>query len=187
MTVSLCAFMLSSALVSGYEPIISDSFQIPVGDYRYIQFGFDRAQADDPRVEGTLSALPDTLQVEVLIFAIDDFNRWVSAAGDVDTLYFAEMNAGSLRADLPGFGDFVLVISNRGNWSAAEVAADLRLAFEGSGVAYNPLVFALKVVLVMLAAGAFLIIVIGAVVRIRKRSRRNTIRRAGVDAGRDRR
>jgi hypothetical protein len=179
MITALCALLVSASLTGGFQEMLSDSFDIPVGDYRYVLFGLNEPQQDSARVEGSMEVAPDTLQLEILLFHIDDFNRWVSDQGEVDTLYYARAASGPLTIPVPGFGDFVLVLSNRGNWQPASVSAAFTLAYAGSGVAYNPLVDASKLVLGMLAAAVLLAVVIGAVVTIRRHRTRLARRAAG--------
>ena len=96
----------------------------------------------------------------------------------METLFVARAGSGPLTVPVPGFGDLVLVLSNRGNWQSAAVEAELSLAFAGSGVRYNPLVDASKIVLGMMAAAVLIVVAIGAWVTVRKRNRRRRLRAA---------
>ena len=158
--------------------MLSDSFDIPVGDYRYVLFGLNETQQESARVEGTLAILPDTLQLEILLFHIDDFNRWTQGSNEVETLFVARTGSGPLEVPVPGYGDLVLVLSNRGNWQGATVDAEFSLAFAGSGARYNPLVDASKIVLGMMALAVLVTVAIGAWVTTRKRERRRRLRDA---------
>jgi hypothetical protein len=178
MITAISATLLSLSLTSGSFGMLSDSFDIPVGDYRYVLFGLNETQQESARVEGTLSILPDTLELEILLFHIDDFNRWTRGGVEVETLFVARAGSGPLTVPVPGFGDLVLVLSNRGNWQSAAVEAELSLAFAGSGVRYNPLVDASKIVLGMMAAAVLIVVAIGAWVTVRKRNRRRRLRAA---------
>jgi hypothetical protein len=165
------------SLTGGSQAMLSDSFDIPVGDYRYVLFGLNEPQQDSARIEGALGISPDSLELEILLFHIDDFNRWTLGRTDVDTLFIARVGSGHLNVPIPGFGDMVLVISNRGNWQAAYVSASLELSYAGSGVAYNPLVDASKIFLGMLSAAVLIAVVAATVVTERKRRARR-LRRA---------
>lgn|GEM_PF-522788 len=168
----LSVSLLSLSLVAGTQGMLTGSFDIPVGDYRYVLFGLNEPQKDSARVEGTIGVSPDTLELEVLLFHVDDFNRWVSDQGNVDTLFVARVRSGPLTVPVPGFGDFVMVMSNRGNWQAAHVDAALELSYAGSGAGQNQLVDASKIVLVMMGAAALVTVFAAAVITERKRRSR---------------
>lgn len=178
MITALSAILMSVSLTGGSLEMLADSFDIPVGDYRYVLFGLNETQQESARVEGILQVLPDTLELEVLLFHIDDFNRWTRGSGDVDTLFLTRSRSGPLTVPVPGFGDLVLVLSNRGNWQAASVRAEFRLVFAGSGLRYNPLVDASRIVLGMFAGAVFIVVAIGAWITVRKRERRRLLRAA---------
>ena len=109
-----------------------------------------------------------------MLFHIDDFNRWAVDEGEVDTLFYTRCSSGEVLIPIEGFGDMILVMSNRGNYSPASVRADLDLAFTGTGVMYNPLQMALRIVVAMLGF-AVLVTLILISVRMMRRSGRRTV------------
>ncbi|NLP06016.1 hypothetical protein GX411_08720 [Candidatus Fermentibacteria bacterium] len=162
------------ALAGGSFGLVHETLDIPVGSYRFVQFCVDQAQAEDTRIQGSLGISPDTLDLELMLFHIDDFNRWAVDEGEVDTLFYIRHSSGGVLVPIEGFGDMVLVMSNRGNYSPASVRADLDLAFTGAGVMYNPLQTALRIVVAMLGL-AVLIAVILSAVRVTSRRGRRTV------------
>jgi hypothetical protein len=157
-----------AALVAGSFPMLDDTLDLSVGQYRYVSFCVDIAQAESTHVTGALDVEPDTLELELMLFHIDDFNRWAAGMEDVDTLFYARRSSGGLDIPIDGFGNMVLVISNRGNTSPAVLAASLDLVFAGTGVRYNALDTASRIVLVMMAAAAVTIMIAGAFITLKK-------------------
>lgn len=177
----LLAVSLISIALAGAFDLSRDTLDIPVGRYRWIGFTVDIAQQEDTRIEGTIRVLPDSASVELLLMHRDDFARWTSGGPDVDTLYHIRTGGGEILIPIEGFGDMALVISNRGNYSGATVAASLDLAFEGSGVPYSPLLTGGRIVLAMLAGAVALTLVLGILVREAGRRRRKRIRSGRID------
>lgn len=171
----LLAVSLASIAPAGAFGLARDTLDIPVGHYRWIGFTVDIAQQEDTRIEGTIGVLPDSSSVELLLMHLDDFARWSSGGTDVDTLYRLRTGGGDIRIPIEGFGDMALVISNRGNYSGATVAASLDLAFEGTGAPYSPLLTGARIVLAMLAVAAALTLLLGILVREAGRRRRRRI------------
>jgi hypothetical protein len=168
MLISLGSGIVLSALLSGSFPMLDDTLDLSVGQYRYVSFCVDIAQAESTHVAGMLQVEPDTLALELMLFHIDDFNRWAAGLENVDTLFYARRSSGSLDIPIQGFGNMVLVISNRGNTSPATLAASLELVFAGTGVPYNALDTASKIVLVMMAGAAVTIMIAGAFITLKK-------------------
>lgn len=155
----------------GSFDLVHETLDIPVGSYRFVQFCVDQAQTEDTRIQGRLEISPDTLELELMLFHIDDFNRWAASAGEADTLFYSRAPSGEVLIPIEGFGDMVLVLSNRGNYTAASVSAALELAFTGTGVKYNPLETALQIVVAMLGIAVLTALILSAV-RMTNRSRR---------------
>lgn len=147
------ALLLATLSTAGSFELSSGRVEIDVGEYRSISFCVDIAQQEGTAITGSLSVEPDTLRVELMLFHSDDFQRWRAGLGAVDTLYLGRAGSGPVSIPVEGFGDMVLVLSNRGNWDRAVLMTDLRLAFEGDGVPYNPLLTGSRIVLVLLAGG----------------------------------
>ncbi len=161
-------------LAGGSFGLFHETLDIPVGSYRYLQFCVDQAQTEDTRIQGTLDISPDTLALELMLFHIDDFNRWAADAGEVDTLFYDRVFSGEVLIPIEGFGDMVLVMSNRGNYSPASVAGSLELAFTGTGVMYNPLGTALRLVIALLGIAVLAAIILSTVRVMSRKGRRAT-------------
>jgi hypothetical protein len=161
----LCA--AASCLTAGSVPLISDTLQLSVGQYRYISFRVLQVQGTDTSISGTISVSPDTATVEYILLTSAGFNRW-HAGGEADTLGFLEAASGPFEIGVPGFGDYILLVSNRGNYHPVEVAFSADLNFRGDGVQYDTLPTAFNLMLVILAAGVVVAAVLLAVGRFRK-------------------
>jgi hypothetical protein len=145
-----------------------------VGQYRYVSFRVQPSQADSAFILGSLSMVPDTARLEVLLFHIDDFVRWRGRAENTDSLYYSRVTGGELQIPVDDCGDYYLVLSNRGSMTPVTVAARFVLHFSGSGVEYDSLKVALDLALILIAVAtvAALIIRISGLAGGRKRRRR---------------
>ncbi len=83
--------------------------------------------------------------------------------GEADTLGFLSASTGDFEIGVPGFGDHVLLVSNRGNYHPVQVALDAELIFRGDGVRYQTLPMAFKLMLVIMAVGAVIAAVLLAI------------------------
>lgn len=131
-----------------------ESMELPVAQYRTVQFSVPEYQAEDAVLLGDLEVSPDTASLELILVHIDDYMRWERGAGQVDTLAYKRMGSGSFSMELPGLGDYVLVVSNRGNYRPAAAELDLVLDFSGSGDSGDPLPSAMRLALLLMMAGA---------------------------------
>lgn len=171
---------MSAAMASaGSFELAGDTLDIPVGQYRSICFSVDVAQQERTRIEGSLFILPDTLEVEVLLFHRDDFERWAASLPEADTLFYERRGSGPISIPVEGLGDMALVISNRGNYEGASVQVDMDLLFAGDGVPYNPLLTGSRIVLGMLAGGVAAALILGILVKESGRRRRRSSRLEG--------
>lgn len=173
---------LSALSNAGSFRLSRDTLDIPVGQFRWIGFTVDIEQQDETRIEGSLTVLPDTSSIELLLMHRDDFHRWSAGGIDVDTLYRTITGDGEVMIPVDGFGDMALVISNRGNYESVMVSASLDLAFEGSGVTYSPILTGSRIVLIMVASGLTAALVIGIAARETARRRRRRIASGRIDA-----
>ncbi|MBN1433666.1 hypothetical protein JW921_02830 [Candidatus Fermentibacterales bacterium] len=165
---SLLLLLLPGISACGSFGLLDDSLEIGVGLYRFAAFRINPENADRPRIDGWLSVEPDTASIEILLFHVDDFERWASSGEDVDTLWFARTRADSVRIPLDGIGDYRLVLSNRGNYASVRVAADLSVEFSGSGVVEDPLISAFHVAAAMMALSVVVILVFGVARTLRR-------------------
>jgi hypothetical protein len=167
-TLALILAAAGAAAAGSTRLVREDSLAIEVGQFRSVSFTVDIAQREGARLTGELVILPDTARLEILLFDIDDFARWSSGAGVQETLYAARSGAGSLDIPVEGFGDKVLVLSNRGNWEGVVASLSLDLRFEGSGVPYNPLLTGSRIVFGALVGAIALALLLGMIVTWRR-------------------
>jgi len=144
--------LVACSAVAGAVSLLDDTLEISVGEYRYVSFRVQEAQGEDARLSGEIRVSPDTCRVEIILLSLNDFRRWSSGGGG-DTLSFFSTGSGGFEVPLPGFGDFVLLVSNRGNYHPAVVALAAELSFRGDGIGYDSLPVAFKLMLTVLSAG----------------------------------
>lgn len=134
--------------------LCQETMGIPVASYRSIRFVLPEHLSDSASLHGNISIRPDTSSVELILLHIDDYLRWKSNAGTVDTLEYLSISTGSFEMEIPGLGSYALVISNRGNYRPASITLDLEIFFAGSGETGDPLPAALRLALLLIMAGA---------------------------------
>lgn len=151
-----------------------ERMELPVAQYRTVQFSVPEYQAEDAVLLGDLEVSPDTTSLELILVHIDDYMRWEKGIGPVDTLALKQMSSGDFSMELPGLGDYVLVVSNRGNYRPATVVLDLVLDFSGSGDTGDPLPSAMRLALLLMMAGAVAFAIGSVMVNfLNRRKRRN--------------
>jgi hypothetical protein len=158
---------VACAVMGGNAPLLDDTLEVSVGEYRYVSFRVQEAQGEDAAISGNIRISPDTSRVELILLTFDDFRRWNSGE-DVDTLDILSTGSGGFRIPLPGFGDFVLLVSNRGNFHPAVVALTAELSFRGDGIQYDSLPMAFRLMLIILAAGVVVAAVLLAMRKLRE-------------------
>jgi hypothetical protein len=162
--------IVTQALLAGDISLLQqETIEIPVAQYRTVRFALPEYQSLGASLRGTVNIYPDTASVEFILLHIDDYLRWRSSAGGVDTLDYVSTAAGSFVMGIPGLGSYALVVSNRGNFHPLTVTLDLEVLFEGSGATGDPLPSALRLALLLIMAG-IAAIAIGSV--LQKHSRR---------------
>lgn len=165
------SLIIAGIIYAGSLGLIDDTLEIPVGAYRYIGFRINPDQAEEATIFCVLAIIPDTSEIELILFHQDDFYRWSGSGEDVDTLFFVTTASDSVSIPISGFGDFMLVLSNRGNFSPLTVAVKAALNCKGFGVTEDPLVVALQLALILMALAAVSVLVAG-LIRIRKKASR---------------
>jgi hypothetical protein len=148
---------------AGSFGLADTTFEMDVGQYRFVSFRVQPQQAERTRIEGILQLNPDTIEIELMLMHLDDFLRWRRNLPDVDTLFYARRGSGEVEIPVEGFGDFVLVVSNRGNYQSAAATSDLALSFQGTGAEYEPLDMALKLALLLMGLAVVIIVIVGMV------------------------
>lgn len=159
-------FLVAGSLVGGSARLLEDSLHISVGQYRYVSFRVLEVQGTGTRVSGSMAVTPDTAMVELILLSSQGFRDWTTG-GTPDTLDLTTAGSGDFELEVPGFGDFVLLVSNRGNYHPVSVTLAAELHFQGDGVQYDTLPMAFRLMLLILAAGVVVAAVLLAVRKLR--------------------
>lgn len=155
--------LLGAQSLAGTVPLLDDTLHLAVGHYRFVGFRVEPEQVIDAFVEGTVALDPDTGTIELILLHVDDFERWAGSGLDVDTLGYSRIGSGSFSMPIPGFGDYRLVVSNRGNYQSVRALCTASLSFSGSGVKTDPLIFAFHLALALIALAVVIILVVGVI------------------------
>ena len=131
-----------------------ETIDIPVAQYRTVNFALPPHLSDSASLYGTVSIIPDTASIELILLHIDDYFRWRENAGNVDTLWYTQLSSGSFEMGIPGLGSYSLVVSNRGNYHPVSLSMDLSISYAGRGGTGDPLPAALRLALLLLMVGA---------------------------------
>lgn len=145
--------LLTIPLSAGSFSLLSDSLSLDVGTYRYIKFRITPEMAESTFISGEFFTEPVPTKIEFLLITDLDYRRGWEGRGDIDTLGVVYSKSGSLVMPVPDFGDFVLIVSNRGNTDSVVVVADISVSFTGSGVTYDSLPFGMTLLISLLAIG----------------------------------
>lgn len=151
-TLIFLLFICSATLVAGSFNLFTDSMSIDTGKYRYIKFRITPDQAVNPQVIGTFSTEPEGLPVEFILLTEFNYRTGWENRGFIDTLSVSRTGSGDFVMPIPDFGDFVLVVSNRGNYQPVRIYADIQVAFAGTGITYDSLPMGMTVLILLLAA-----------------------------------
>ncbi len=146
-------FMLVPLCFAGSFKLFSDTFSLDVGTYRYINFRVTPDQAENAGIAGNFFTIPEETPVEMILLTEYNYLGGWQNREDIDTLAYFRGTSDSLYMPIPDFGDFVLVVSNRGNYCPVELSADFRIVFTGSGITYDSLSTGMSVLVTLLAAG----------------------------------
>ncbi|MFO7625696.1 MAG: hypothetical protein R6V62_00390 [Candidatus Fermentibacteraceae bacterium] len=165
--ITFSVLFLSAWLQAGTVPLLADTLDLSVGQYRFISFRVDEAQGREATIAGTIRITPDTARVEYILLTSDGFRRW-SSGFEADTLAFLTTSSGDFQLGIPDFGDHVLLVSNRGNFHPVTVAITAELSFLGDGIRYNNLPMAFQLMLILLAGGVVAFALALAVRKLRK-------------------
>lgn len=157
--------VLTMPLMAGSYRLLSDTLDLEVGTYRFIKFRVSPEMSDSTFITGEFETEPVPAKMEFILISELDYIRGWEGRGNIDTLGVLYAEHGPLVMEVPDFGDFVLVVSNRGNTDPVSLVADLSVSYKGSGIMYDSLPFGLTLLISILAAG----VVVGAVLITFKR------------------
>ncbi len=165
--------LLSGVCLGGRNVLLrADTLEIPVAQYRTVRFEVRTEQSTDASLMGHVRISPDTASLEMILFHIDDYQRWSSSGSPldsepVDTLAYLSTGSGDFSIDVPGLGRYALVVSNRGNYRPAMAVLELDIVYAGTGSG-DPLPSAMKMALLLIALGAVAFAVISVIIKSRK-------------------
>lgn len=168
--IPLLASLCLSSGTGSFTLLEDDTLEVPVAQYRTVRFEVATEMSENAGLSGELRVIPDTSSLELILMHIDDYMRWREGVGEVDTLGYLEVSAGTFELDVPGLGEYALVVSNRGNYRPATVFLDIDLLYEETGSG-DPLPAAMKFTLLLIAAGAAAFAIGSVLVRYLKKSR----------------
>ncbi|PIE52184.1 hypothetical protein CSA37_08025 [Candidatus Fermentibacteria bacterium] len=152
-SVFIALLLAAASSFAGSFCLFSDTLDLSVGNYRYVKFRITPDQALNARITGEFSTLPDSIPVELLLLTEYNYRTAWDTMQPVDTLAGGSYYPGQLVVDIPDFGDFVLIISNRGNYSPIQFSGEMKIEFEGSGITYDALPTGMTVLITVFAAG----------------------------------
>ncbi len=151
--VAILLVSLTVPMVAGSFRLLSDTLDLDVGTYRFVKFRISPEMAESIFVSGDFFTEPLPTKIEFILITEYDYVRGWEGGREIDTLGVVYSEKGPLFMEVPDFGDFVLIISNRGNTDPVVFAADLSVSFAGSGVAYDSLPFGMTLLMTLLALG----------------------------------
>jgi hypothetical protein len=156
----LVLFAALPAMAGSYR-LCSDTLHLDVGSYRFIKFRITPDQAaGNIEITGRFATDPDDAPVELILLTEWNYlTGWVTR-GDIDTLAIRTGGPGELSIPVPDYGDYVLILSNRGNRIPVRLCADFSVTFDGTGISYDSLPMGMTILVTLLA----LALVIAAVV-----------------------
>lgn len=164
----LALTMIVPAMPGEFTLLQRDTLEIPVAQYRSVNFEVPVEMSTDAMLSGNIIVSPDTASVELILLHIDDYLRWRENAGNVDTLDYASLGSDHFQLNLPGLGSYSLVVSNRGNYVPVSVVMEIRLICSESGSG-DPLPAAMRLTLLLMMLGVIAFAVGSVLVRHRKR------------------
>lgn len=144
--------LIAFPAAAGSFKLYSDTLDLDLGTYRYLKFRITPDQANDAVITGNFTTIPENTTVELILLTQWNYVTGWTNRGEIDTLAVRREGPGEFTIPIPDFGDFVLVISNRGNYTPVSIAADFRIAFEGTGIAYDSLPTGMTILITVLAA-----------------------------------
>ncbi len=149
-TILLAAYLLNAGDLTLLR---QETMEVPVAQYRAVRFALPEHLSDSASLKGHVCITPDSASVELILLHIDDYMRWRTNAGTVDTLEYMSGVTGQFEIEVPGLGSYALVISSRGNYHPVSLILDLEVFFAGSGETGDPLPSALRLALYLVMAG----------------------------------
>lgn len=148
--------LLTIPLIAGSFTLLSDTLDLDIGTYRFIKFRVTPEMAESTFISGDFFTEPIPAKLEFILVTELNYKIGWEGRGEIDTLAVVYAESGPLEIEVPDFGDFVLIVSNRGNVDPVTLVADLTVSFMGSGVTYDSLPFGMTLLMSILAIGVVL-------------------------------
>lgn len=158
--------LLTVPLVAGSFVLFSDTLELDVGTYQFIKFRITPEMAESTFISGEFFTEPVPAKMEFILITELNYRSGWAGRGDIDTLGVVYAENGLLIMEVPDFGDFVLIVSNRGNTDPVVFVADLSVSYTGSGITYDSLPFGMTLLMSLLAIGVVTAAVLLTVKRI---------------------
>ncbi len=151
---SLILLLLLSVLATaGSFSLFEDTMSLNVATYRFLKFRVTPDQARGVRVFGRFETIPPDTPVELILLSHWNYQSGWQNRGDIDTLGIYRGPSAEVSLEVPDFGDYVLIVSNRGNYHPVTVIGDLRVYFLGTGVTYDSLPMGMTILITVFTAG----------------------------------
>ncbi len=161
----LLILLITLPAAAGSFKLYSGSLDLDLGTYRYLKFRITPDQAIGTEISGSFTTIPENTPVELILLTQWNYITGWTNRGEIDTLAVRRDGPGEFTIPVPDYGDFVLVVSNRGNYTPVSIEADFRVNFEGTGIAYDSLPTGMTVLITVLAAA---LVVAAVVLTLRK-------------------
>lgn len=108
-----------------FSLIEQDTIDLPLSQYKDINFQVGEEMSQDALLRGNVQISPETASIELILFHEDDYCRLKGAGEDIDTLTCIYITSESFEIELPGVGDYILIVSNRSNYLPVTVIINL--------------------------------------------------------------
>ena len=161
----LLLLLISLPAAAGSFKLFSDTLDLDIGTYRYLKFRITPDQAMEAVITGRFTTVPEDTPVELILLTQWNYITGWTNRGEIDTLAVRMDGPGELSIPIPDYGDYVLVVSNRGNYSPVSLAADFRISFEGTGITYDSLPTGMTI---LISALAVALVVVAVALTVRK-------------------
>jgi hypothetical protein len=159
-------FLLAIPAVSGSFGVVSDTLSLDIGTYRFIKFRVTPEQAESTFINIDFAVEPLSTEIEFILISETDYRTGWVGRGEIDTLAAVYAEHGPFSMQIPDFGDFVLIVSNRGNLTPVLVEADISVSYIGSGQVYYALPFGMTLLMSLFAIGVVVAAVLLTVKRL---------------------
>lgn len=160
----LLVFLPAWSLAGSFS-LFEDTMDLGVASYRFLKFRVTPDQADSVRVFGRFETIPPDTPVELILLSHWNYQNGWQNRGDIDTLGLYRGNSAEIALEIPDFGDYVLIVSNRGNYHPVRFIGGLRVYFRGTGVTYDSLPMGMTILITVFTTG---LVIAATIITVRK-------------------